>query len=586
MAIKAFTRKTSGPTSSEEFLKDYENLLKRNRGGGSIVGYDTSSNTPMYLGTSVVDPMGLGQTVSTKTQDSNTSDVSQTVELFNQVLNSLTDNVDTNDVIQVYDFLDNYFNNELPNLTEEQKKQVLPVISNLLNRTGEIINNRSSNADAYQQGMNNPYTPTLPQYANDSAAKENYAGGQGFGLLNYQTNQTADELLKGYTELRDIYKDEYSAKKALLDRMKYSQEYAPLREENKKYNETKQRLIGEGKIDESGRSLDESGRIKLIEGFEYAPDGTVRKVQEETRPNILDSFQNWLGSAKNTTSNAVKNVRGAVGDTIDAVAYSIPGSDKRKDTGFSEWVAGRDTPHTISAAEPETLQAGTGLSRLREDMSYSPSYLASRPDFGEIGLKRAVGNVAGIQDQSALTPKNIVNPSGQDMTGMSRVSKGGVPMSTILPEIKQEPKRQQMSYSMDDLGRIVDAMMSKGYNNRAEAEAVAKADLNRYGNEYMPTGGSSSSNIGVGSNQPQTSYENNSYKSGGKGSSGTSLTYTPRTSSDPMGLANTANIGTPNYIMPTVGVGSNQPSTQSSNQSNGGLMSTISNLLSNLFRRK
>ena len=31
-----------------------------------------------------------------------------------------------------------------------------------------------------------------------------------------------------------------------------------------------------------------------------------------------------------------------------------------------------------------------------------------------------------------------------------------------------------MSYSMDDLGRIVESMMSRGYNNRAEAEAVAK----------------------------------------------------------------------------------------------------------------
>ena len=53
-----------------------------------------------------------------------------------------------------------------------------------------------------------------------------------------------------------------------------------------------------------------------------------------------------------------------------------------------------------------------------------------------------------------------------------------------------------------------------------------------------------------------------------------------------MTYSNLANIGTSNFVMPTVGVGSNQPSTQSSNQSSGGLMSTISNLLSNLFRRK
>ena len=588
MAIKAFTRKTSGPTSSEEFLKDYENLLKRNRGGGSIVGYDTSSNTPMYLGTSVADPMGLGQQVSNKTQDSNTSDVSETVELFNKVLNSLTDETNTNDVMEVYDFLDNYFANELPNLTQEQKQQILPTLGNLINRTGEIINERSVNAEAYGEGLKNPYMPISPKYSNDLSAKENYASGQGFGLLNYQANQTADKALNTATELRDITKKEYEDKKNLLSRMQYGEEYAPLREENKRFNELKQKLVSEGKTDESGRPLDESGRIKLIEGFEYAPDGTVRKVQEETQPNILEGFQKWLGGAKDTARNVVKDIRGATGDTIDALAYAIPGTSNRKDTGFSEWVAGRDTPHTLSAAEPENLQAGTGLSRLRDDMSYSPSYLSSRPDFSQIGLKRAIGNVAGIQDQSALTPKNNVSPDGQSIMGVSRFSKATTPTSNTLPEFKpEEPRRPQMSYSMDDLGRIVDSMMSKGYSNRAEAEAVARADINRFGNEYMPSGGSSMGNVGVGSNNPSVSGSGSNYQGGqSNNNSGTGYTYTPRTSGDPMGLANTANIGTPNYVMPTVGVGSNQPSTQSSNQSSGGLMSTISNLLSNLFRRK
>jgi len=60
MAIKAFTRKTSGPTNSDEFLKQYEELLKRNKGGSVLSGYDTSSQTPIYLGTSVADPTGLG----------------------------------------------------------------------------------------------------------------------------------------------------------------------------------------------------------------------------------------------------------------------------------------------------------------------------------------------------------------------------------------------------------------------------------------------------------------------------------------------------------------------------------------------
>ena len=76
MAIKAFTRKTSGPTTSDEFLKDYENLLKRNKGGGLFMGYDTSSQTPMYLGTSVADPTGIGGINQINLDNSVTNDYS------------------------------------------------------------------------------------------------------------------------------------------------------------------------------------------------------------------------------------------------------------------------------------------------------------------------------------------------------------------------------------------------------------------------------------------------------------------------------------------------------------------------------
>ena len=36
-----------------------------------------------------------------------------------------------------------------------------------------------------------------------------------------------------------------------------------------------------------------------------------------------------------------------------------------------------------------------------------------------------------------------------------------------------------------DMNTLVDAMMGKGYNNRAEAEAVAKGDFDRYWKEYV-----------------------------------------------------------------------------------------------------
>lgn len=593
MAIKAFTRKTSGPTTSDEFLKDYENLLKRNKGGGLFMGYDTSSQTPIYMGTSVADPTGIGGINQTNLDNSVTNDYS-TIDPSFVDLSTLT----PEELIQFYT------NPQVDEQTKAIIEQLVPELidTTQINQNIDNLNQATNQYETINQGItdiNEQYTPN----SETNLLKRNYSK----SVNPTQQRYTGDAAITD-EQLARLSPENQAVMRTIRDNARYlqdaPQEIEAIRKANEEQrqkeaavrntvtgniNETYARMTGQTQ-DQLQKNLETGRQVSkwenIPEGYEMNAEGTgiVRKKESNDMGSAINELLSFIG---NKAGEGIKNVRGAVGDTIDSLAYAIPGSDKRKDTGFSEWVAGRDTPHTVSATEPETAQSGSGLARLRDDMSYSPSYLASRPDFGEIGLKRAVGNVAGIQDQSALTPKNIVNPSGQDMTGMSRVSKGGVPMSTILPEIKQEPKRQQMSYSMDDLGRIVDAMMSSGYNNRAEAEAVAKADINRFGNEYMPSGGSSSSNIGVGSNNPSVSGSGSNYQGGQSNkNSGTGYTYTPRTSGDPMGLANTANIGTPNYVMPTVGIGSNQPSPQSSNQSSGGLMSTISNLLSNLFRRK
>jgi len=47
-----------------------------------------------------------------------------------------------------------------------------------------------------------------------------------------------------------------------------------------------------------------------------------------------------------------------------------------------------------------------------------------------------------------------------------------------------------------DMNTLVDAMMGKGYNNRAEAEAVAKGDFDRYWKEYVGAGGNLESEAG------------------------------------------------------------------------------------------
>jgi len=586
MAIKAFTRKTSGPTSSEEFLKDYENLLKRNRGGGTFMGYDTSSQTPIYLGTSVSDPMGLGQTASTKTQDSNTSDISETSEIFNEVLNSLTDEVSTEDVLAVYDFLNDYVENSLPTLTDEQKQQIVPILGGLINKTGDIINTRSGNTEAYSAGIESPIGPISPKYSTDTLSKRLYEEGQGIGGLMADVNQTSDKLINTATDYRNQLQEEADTKRNLLKKYNTSPEYATARKQQEMFNEISK--TG-GLTPESKTELERINNEEAAAKVGLSPEEYVRRQQslndiqsykapEEDSNKAIDDFKNWLSGAGGTISNTVKNVRQTAGN----VASYIGDKAGLPEMNISETIAGGPTKdyNKVYAAEPETLQAGSGLNRIQEGTGYNQNGLVGRQDFSQFGLKRAIGDVAGVQgDQNVSLSKNIL-PSDQSVSGITKFSQAVTPSSTTLPEFKPEVQRETRNFGEGDLNSIVDAMMSRGYNNRAEAEAVAKSDINRFGNEYMPL--SSSSNIGVGSNQPstQTNQQNNQQ------SNKKSYTYSPTTSNNAMSNSNLANLGKSNFVMPTVGVGSNQPSTQSSNQSSGGLISTISNILSNLFRRK
>ncbi len=57
---KSLFSRVKPPKSAEEWLKEYEEILRRNKGGGTLVGYDTSSNTPIYIPGKIADPTGLG----------------------------------------------------------------------------------------------------------------------------------------------------------------------------------------------------------------------------------------------------------------------------------------------------------------------------------------------------------------------------------------------------------------------------------------------------------------------------------------------------------------------------------------------
>jgi len=65
MAKKQNIPTKQAPRDAESYLKQLEELLKRNTGTGTFIGQDTSSNIPMYIPGRVANPTGLGETPST-----------------------------------------------------------------------------------------------------------------------------------------------------------------------------------------------------------------------------------------------------------------------------------------------------------------------------------------------------------------------------------------------------------------------------------------------------------------------------------------------------------------------------------------
>lgn len=588
MAIKAFTRKTSGPTSSDEFLKDYENLLKRNKGGGTFMGYDTSSQTPMYLGTSVSDPTGIGTINQTNLDNSVTDDYS-TIDPSFVDISTLT----PDELIQFYS------NPQLDENTKLIIEQLIPELSDTtqLDQNIDNLNQSTNQYENINQGINDineQYTPN----SETNLLKRNYSKTNNPTQQRYTgdaaiTDQQIAQLPAEYQAVMRTTRDnarflQDAPQELEIMRKANEAQMDKERMARQSVNQTLEKTYGEmtGQTPEQlqknvEKSSEQSQWNDIPEGFELNSEGNgiVRKKESNDIGSAVNELLSFIG---NKAGEGMKNVRQGAGN---AVSYL---GDKAglPEMNWSEKIAGGPTKdyNKSYAAEQDMSQAGSGLTKLRDDMSYSPGALASRPDFSQIGLKRSIGNVAGIQDQSAITGNKQVSPDGQSMSGVSRFNQAATPTSTTLPQFnpQQQESRPSRTFDQSQLGSIVDSMMSKGYNNRAEAEAVARADINRYGNEYLP-GDTSSSNSGVGSNQPQTQ------QSGQQSSNNTSRanTYTaPTTSNNAMTYSNLANIGTSNFVMPTVGVGSNQPSTSSSSSNSNSLMSTISNLLSNLFRRK
>jgi hypothetical protein len=131
-----------------------------------------------------------------------------------------------------------------------------------------------------------------------------------------------------------------------------------------------------------------------------------------------------------------------------------------------------------------------------------------------------VSERAKLYSSYGLGTDAYVGSATQNSALLSALSSGktiatpqtATPQST--PTVQNTPTTTQPTQGYD-INSIVEAMMSKGYNNRAEAEAVAKADPERFAREYLGIGNTSTSGMTAVPSLDLTSLYNDLYNKEG-----------------------------------------------------------------------
>lgn len=515
MAIKAFTRKQTLP-SSDEYFQKIDDLLKRRRAGGVVTGYDTASNMAINLGGKILNPTGMVDKPASKEKEITYSPIDySTVNPAEVSISELSPE-------ELTAFYSNpYIDEETKGLIEQTLNELYsPETAEVLNDANETGNQVTETINQIEQDRQTDLESQSPISQQDiQSGKVSKQGSRYTG----DAATTDEQLNQLPEELRLIAKVQRDNARFLQDAPKeYKQIFEEQQKQLQKDKESAQRLapkLVDIKAKEAGLTVEQLNQnndleLSLPEGWEKTEDGGMKKIQKETK----------------------RDYRGEVGDAVDVLASFL----RLPETGLSELIAGRNTKNTIAANAVEPLQAGEGIDQIQKEFqagaqSIQPSQF--RPALENIsGFNPMIGNVAGIQGENAITGSKAPSQfSGTAIVpaSVARIAEGGLPISQ---------------------------------------------------------------NIGVGSNQPSNNRQSNNQSSNNNQSSSVSnvfkpvatnktvskMTYTPPKVSG----VNTANISSKTIpVSSNLGVGSNQPS-QPKSQPKQGIVSSVVNVIKNLFKRK
>lgn len=476
MAINNSTfRKVSPPRSADEYLKEIDQLMRLNRGGGLLIGYDTDSNKPIYLPGKVADPTGLNDYAGRPTlnlpeipQNNGNFQIDEEVASLENLL-GLQDEFDAMPAPSTINLPEPYTPPEVdvntPRLPSEEvltknapiKTRSVPVQQYPSGSLGESLAKWASIPDSTINALTDPKSRELAQGMKRSATYF-------FEQENQAPETTPTPTPENDPQALDM------AKNNIRDRMS---------------------------------SMVPQGEDVNLENLSFSEP----------------------------TVNPIKSARMAMGNFVESIGDAIPGLGEHN---VSEWIAGGPTKHTgqvraaedIDVSEPTQteFQAGAGIQNLQKGVQPGALQQSSRPPISSINpAAPVIGNFAGIpasavQGANKGMSQTISNPAQMNPMSNPTINPANPQSMSRTASFNQPQSQSYSSSSNNNQSRSSGSSYSPSNN-------TTKAGLNPAPNtsyKYIPPKQPIKiplSNVGVGSNTPapapqaQSSSSNNIFSS-------------------------------------------------------------------------
>ena len=440
--LSVFSRKTT-PDNSQEWLAKYDELLRRNRGGGIVQGYDTNSSyRPMVVGGPVADPTGLGQTVS-QVANQPTPESPLDLSALSDLLGVDVTNLSPEEIIPII--------NDLIDQTQGQTE----AIDANLNKLAEPKPVPGASPSPLGQAMmsspsnNNPQTST-PMMSKPAPYP---IASLGNGMVRMSDGSVGKEAevapILGMTEFDQMINDNNNT-------LSESERLNSVVPESPKPTYTPKQVVGALGVSEPTSKLITGVTDENVDQFKNPLNyPQIKNGIRDSRTQRVDKYRadqlgltpdqlaerdnidiaDWKAPEPNNFRQGLGNAVSFIGDKL-----GVP------ESGISEFVAGAPTKdfnkamatdYQISEPDPNMqLQPGAGIDALKGKLQSAQSGgqgIMSKPTMQSIqGMNRSIGEFVG-QSAEAISNAKAPNSSIQDNQGQATTINPGVKASISPP---------------------------------------------------------------------------------------------------------------------------------------------------------